>query len=512
MGTAFWIRSVAVVLFSIIGIASVVILQSQSNQSSQLRGSTRLFEPIDNLLNPNQNIDVSQEHVAPKPVPTFTPTLVATATFTPTANPTNTPTATAITVIQQPSPPTAMPVVVVELQPTNTPLPPNPNDPNVVCNNLTAQKDREACWWRWHNELPLIEESTPTPMPTPIILVVTPTLIPTNQQFLDVQPSRITYKIRPDSDILRGVFSDNRFQTALHHAINCHEINHAVYHGRASPQQLCKVDEYNLDMAHAFLDELGLVWDALGVYRMRPDGEIFSWAIESINNNQQTNDILKLCRKHFETIGLNMIVKQINEPATTIPAHAISTTAIGSGTCVDWIALFVQSPKAPCTTQAEKQYLLAVTLPSPTSLTDLLSGVKDVLEDYGTPIPGHEMSQSEFEFYYDKVIYRGLNDAIQRVEEFEQLTPPISLQHIHAHYETAVNPLKTSHGLIQAMLESRTYNPVDADIIKAHAESFTNFHETAWEMIKKTCDYYPPGGPLGPHGLIGERDFFDDLD
>ena len=500
MGASFWIRGVVLVLFSIIGASSFIILQLQSDQP---RGSTRIVEPINAILKPNQDVNTIQAPRAPQPVPTFTPTYTPTATFTPTATSTITPHPTAITTIPSTATSTVTPVVVVELQSTSTPLPSsNTNDPTAVCNNLANQEDKEDCWWRWHNDLPLIEQPTPTPVlqsiPTPTLaLLPSPTPV-TQPEFLDVKPSRITYKIRPDSDILREVFSDNRFQSALHHSINCDEINHAVYHGRANLNQICRVNEYNLDIGHDLLDEIGLHWDTQGIYRMRPDDRKFSWTIESINNNQQTNDILKLCKKYFETIGLDMSIKQINKPST-IKEYTISTTVIGSGTCIDWLSLFAQSPKAPCTTQEEKHYLLA---PGAGGISAYVkSHLLAIFEyDWNEIVEGtHYITDS------DKYFHEPMSEFIQGVKQFEPLVPPERLQHIHSIRESIAKLELAVHDLIYRALDELNYSHIDT--VKLHIETLENLYNEEYNLINQTCDIDVPY-----LDLPGEESFFESLD
>ena len=499
MGTTFWIRGVVVAFTIIIGVVSVVILQTQSNAP---RGATRIFETV-------------QVQVAPQPVPTFTPIPVATATFTPipTQQPTPTialtPTIAAVVSIHPTAVPAFTPVVV---EPVNTPpAPPDTTDPNFVCNeHYTEQQDKEACWWRWHNGFPLMEQATPTPSivalpsPTPTISIVLPTPTPAGQPFAVVQPSSITYKIRPDSDILRELFRDKRFQDALHHSINCNEINHAVYHGHANPQQICKdgTQQYNLDTAHHLLDELGLEWDEHGVFRLRPDGRRLAWNVESFNNNQQTNDILKLCQKYFETIGIDMYIKQVNNPSASIPSHTVSTTSIGSKTCTDWIPVFAQSPKAPCTTTEEKQYLLALMEINPNA---------QYFTDHLLPIFNYSWDEIAEGTHYilesEKYLHKPMSEFIQKVKQFEQLTYPSSLKHIHSHRENMVKLIPTIHDLIYKALAEFDYSHINT--ATSHIETLANEHDKTWGMIVQTCDIPPPGWKVDN---FGDYDFFGDLD
>ena len=286
----------------------------------------------------------------------------------------------------------------------------------------------------------------------------------------------------------------------MHHSINCNEINHAVYHGRADLNQICEVNKYNLDFAHAILDEMGLHWDVQGIFRMRPDGRKIAWTIESINNSQQTNDILKLCRKYFETVGLDMSIKQIKKPST-IKEYTISTTVIGSGTCIDWLPLFVQSPKAPCTTQEEKQYLLALFDTGfggiPRHLLDIFDYEWDEIVEGTIEVPHYILDSHKY-------LHEPMSELIQGVKQFEQLVPPERLKHIHSIREKAAKLVPVIHDLIYKALDELDYSHIDT--AKLHDETLGNLYREYDNMIVQTCDIAIPYVDLPGEG------FFEKLD
>ena len=254
---------------------------------------------------------------------------------------------------------------------------------------------------------------------------------------------------------------------------------------------------------------MGLGWDAHGALRLRPDGRPLAWSIESFNNNQQTNDTLKLCRKYFETIGIDLYIKQVNNPLAPIPNHTVSTRSTGTRICTDWVPVFAQSPKAPCTTKEETQYLFAL---FDIDASEWHPYDLDTVETIITEHSGSSYAdiKEQVEGVYDKVLFRGIKHRMKQAERFNQLAPPASLQHIHEHYKSYFEKTSTSFELMYKMLEAMKYNEEDAATIIKHSETLNNHGTQAWDMLVQTCEIPPPGWNVGPFGE--DYSFFGDLD
>ena len=90
--------------------------------------------------------------------------------------------------------------------------------------------------------------------------------------------------------VLREIFNDIRFRQALSLVIDRNEIGESLMFGLTEPWaapasrdwtgfeewMATHYVEYDVEGANALLDEMGLAWDADGVYRLRPDGERLS--------------------------------------------------------------------------------------------------------------------------------------------------------------------------------------------------------------------------------------------
>jgi peptide/nickel transport system substrate-binding protein len=123
----------------------------------------------------------------------------------------------------------------------------------------------------------------------------------------------------------RSIFQDARFRRALSLAINRDEINEVIYFGRATPRQmtvnstskLLKPEyeqawvDYDPEQANAFLDELGLKWDAAHKVRQRPDGEPMSISWDFAEGETPKGPITELVKKYWEAVGIQINVKAI---------------------------------------------------------------------------------------------------------------------------------------------------------------------------------------------------------
>lgn len=119
---------------------------------------------------------------------------------------------------------------------------------------------------------------------------------------------------------LRAVVSDVRFRKAMSYAIDRNFVNDVLYLGLAgppsqvvpfpeSPFHLAELAsayvEYDPDRANALLDEMGLGWDAMGEWRLRPDGERLSLTIEITS---EFGAIAELIMQYWNAVGVETSV------------------------------------------------------------------------------------------------------------------------------------------------------------------------------------------------------------
>jgi len=130
-----------------------------------------------------------------------------------------------------------------------------------------------------------------------------------------------------EDPVLRKIFQDVRFRRALSLAINRDEINKMVYKGLGIPRQMTMVPQsiyyeekfgkayanYDPEEANRLLDEMGLKWDKDHKYRLRPDGKILAFTIETTSTGvMQYEEKLKtaeLTAHYWEKIGCKVDVK-----------------------------------------------------------------------------------------------------------------------------------------------------------------------------------------------------------
>ena len=154
-----------------------------------------------------------------------------------------------------------------------------------------------------------------------------------------VNMGTIYFNMSHKDPVIRGLFRDQRFRSAMSVALNREEINQLVYKGLTYPSQpapgpgapyhgddpIFKTDtEYDPDRANALLDELGLTDRDSDGFRMRPDGEKLllvyhprnGWPLEGI-------DMAELYKKYWADVGINIQVK----PLTTAIMNPIRAAA-----------------------------------------------------------------------------------------------------------------------------------------------------------------------------------------
>ena len=135
----------------------------------------------------------------------------------------------------------------------------------------------------------------------------------------------------PTRDMMREIFTDDRFRKALSLAINRDEVNEILYFGRGDPRQMTVIPEsrhfkdeyatawadYDPDQANALLDELGLEWAPDGEHRLWPDGTpmIIAWDLyESETPKGPTTELVK---EYWMNVGIDIQYKSITRTLIT---------------------------------------------------------------------------------------------------------------------------------------------------------------------------------------------------
>jgi peptide/nickel transport system substrate-binding protein len=135
----------------------------------------------------------------------------------------------------------------------------------------------------------------------------------------------------PTRDMMREIFTDDRFRKALSLAINREEVNEILYFGRGDPRQMTVIPDsrhfkpeyaaayaqYDPDQANALLDELGLEWNEDGVHRNWPDGTpmIIAWDLyESETPKGPTTELIK---EYWMNVGIDIQYKSITRTLIT---------------------------------------------------------------------------------------------------------------------------------------------------------------------------------------------------
>jgi peptide/nickel transport system substrate-binding protein len=135
----------------------------------------------------------------------------------------------------------------------------------------------------------------------------------------------------PVQTMQREIFLDDRFRQALSIAINREEVNEVLYFGNGDPRQMTVIPDsrhfkpeyatawaqYDPDQANAFLDELGLAWNADKTRRTWPDGSdlIIAWDLyESETPKGPTTELVK---EYWGNVGVEIQYKSITRTLLT---------------------------------------------------------------------------------------------------------------------------------------------------------------------------------------------------
>ena len=143
--------------------------------------------------------------------------------------------------------------------------------------------------------------------------------------------------------VLRELNRDVRWRTALSIAINRDEINQVLYDGIgearqatvASSSPIYKTEyaranaEYDPDRARKVLDELGLTGvDVMGS-RTGPGGEVLSISIGTDQQDDATQDLLRMIVDYWEALGVRTSVQTVGSFGQSGLAQGIESGIIG---------------------------------------------------------------------------------------------------------------------------------------------------------------------------------------
>ncbi len=123
--------------------------------------------------------------------------------------------------------------------------------------------------------------------------------------------------------VLKSLFHNKKFRTALSLAINRDDINKLFYFGLAKPRQASLVKgspyynpawekayiEYNPKEANRLLDEIGLSKRDKDGIRLRPDGKPLTLTIEVMTQIKEWIDVTEVVKKYWEDLGIKILMK-----------------------------------------------------------------------------------------------------------------------------------------------------------------------------------------------------------
>jgi peptide/nickel transport system substrate-binding protein len=143
--------------------------------------------------------------------------------------------------------------------------------------------------------------------------------------------------------VLREILNNRDFRIGLSYAINRQEIIDTVFVGQGTPSQVApqqgtpfyneqlatQYTEYNVDLANAALDSAGLTEKDAGGFRLRPDGQRLTLAIEAASAFPEQIDALLLIQRYWRAVGVDVQVlvedrslfyerKNANEPDASV--------------------------------------------------------------------------------------------------------------------------------------------------------------------------------------------------
>jgi ABC-type transport system substrate-binding protein len=148
-------------------------------------------------------------------------------------------------------------------------------------------------------------------------------------RFLDLTPGSMNYLIialnlaHKDRN-LRAVFQNKDFRIGLSHAINRDELIRAVFQRQGEPWQACprkesafydeemakQYTEYDVERAEQHLDRAGYDARDESGFRLRPDGERITFAVElAVGYDPTWTGAMELVREHWRAVGIDVQIK-----------------------------------------------------------------------------------------------------------------------------------------------------------------------------------------------------------
>lgn len=118
-----------------------------------------------------------------------------------------------------------------------------------------------------------------------------------------------------DDPVWQEVVRDVRFRQALSHAINRDEIIESIYFGFASYPAVSVGEEnstYDVDMANALLDEIGMTERDGEGFRLSPSGADFAILLEHGAHAPDLEPVAELLAEHLGDVGIRVQVKRID--------------------------------------------------------------------------------------------------------------------------------------------------------------------------------------------------------
>jgi peptide/nickel transport system substrate-binding protein len=139
----------------------------------------------------------------------------------------------------------------------------------------------------------------------------------------------IAFNYSHPDPVLRDLFLNRNFRTALSLGIDRDRINRQLFEGRYEPAQASPSDgppyhgespefhrfiEYDPMRANEILDSLGLQWDRYNRWRLRSDGTPLVLASTNRQNLSQV-DIAETIRRQWQDIGIQLVIKPVDSEA-----------------------------------------------------------------------------------------------------------------------------------------------------------------------------------------------------
>jgi peptide/nickel transport system substrate-binding protein len=123
--------------------------------------------------------------------------------------------------------------------------------------------------------------------------------------------------------VKRELFRNKDFRIGLSHAINRQETSDVVYIGQATPYQVAPLPdskyyneqlatqytEYDVDLANEYLDKAGLTERDAEGFRLGPDGQRVTLALDVYTSYQPLVDSMELVAQYWQEVGINALLR-----------------------------------------------------------------------------------------------------------------------------------------------------------------------------------------------------------